>query len=314
MALCASLCLGGCLSTARPAGGIGVGPGPEDIVVDGARLLVACGDHRHGEYGEIWQVDPATGAAAVLPRVGEPDRFAFHPHGIDLVGDVLYVVNHDSDALHGIAVYRVTESELRFERVLRDDVLTSPNDVAAMPDGSLYVTNDYGRGAQQSGRWLSGAGASTVAHYSPANGWRVAASDLQFANGIAIAPDGQVLVAQTRGHDLLAFDRAPDGALINRRQVTVGLWGADNLSITPDGDVLVTGNTRPLSMALHRAASVWASPVSIWRVTVGPPARRTVVFEDDGLAISGATVAVELGGRLYIGQAFGSYVYVVQPR
>jgi sugar lactone lactonase YvrE len=47
---------------------------------------------------------------------------------------------------------------------------------------------------------------------------RVVARDLSFPNGIVITPDGNtMIVAETMGHRLTAFDVQPDGALANRR-------------------------------------------------------------------------------------------------
>jgi sugar lactone lactonase YvrE len=52
----------------------------------------------------------------------------------------------------------------------------------------------------------------------PDGGVRVAADDLQFPNGLIITPDGgTMIVAETLGARLTAFDIQSDGALTNRR-------------------------------------------------------------------------------------------------
>jgi sugar lactone lactonase YvrE len=64
----------------------------------------------------------------------------------------------------------------------------------------------------------------------PGGGVRTAADNLQFPNGMVITPDGKTLiVAETLGARLTAFDIQPDGALTNRR-VFAAIEG-----LTPDG-------------------------------------------------------------------------------
>lgn len=59
---------------------------------------------------------------------------------------------------------------------------------------------------------------------------RVVAEDLLFPNGSVITPDGRnLIVAETFGHRLTAFELHPDGSLAHRR-----VW-ADLPSIFPDG-------------------------------------------------------------------------------
>jgi sugar lactone lactonase YvrE len=64
----------------------------------------------------------------------------------------------------------------------------------------------------------------------PGGGVRTAADNLQFPNGMVITPDGKTLiVAETLGARLTAFDIRPDGTLTNRR-VFAAIEG-----LTPDG-------------------------------------------------------------------------------
>jgi sugar lactone lactonase YvrE len=63
----------------------------------------------------------------------------------------------------------------------------------------------------------------------------VAAAGLAFPNGTVTVDDGATLVvAQTLGLELTAFDRAPDGTLSNRR-VWASLVGTDGSFAAPDG-------------------------------------------------------------------------------
>jgi sugar lactone lactonase YvrE len=74
---------------------------------------------------------------------------------------------------------------------------------------------------------------------------RVAASDMAFPNGSVIIPDGRTLiVAETFGARLTAFDVGPDGALSGRRT-----WAE-------------TGGRPPDGIALDAAGAIWiANPM-----------------------------------------------------
>jgi sugar lactone lactonase YvrE len=63
----------------------------------------------------------------------------------------------------------------------------------------------------------------------------VVADDLAFPNGVVTVDGGSTLVvAQTLGLELTAFDKAPDGTLSNRR-VWASLIGDDGTLVAPDG-------------------------------------------------------------------------------
>jgi len=70
----------------------------------------------------------------------------------------------------------------------------------------------------------------TIAHISPDGEPREVAGGLAFPNGMAVTPDNSTLiVAESYGRQLTAFDIAPDGSLDNRR-----VW-ADLGEDAPDG-------------------------------------------------------------------------------
>lgn len=99
---------------------------------------------------------------------------------------------------------------------------------------------------------------------------RVAADNIQFPNGTVITPDGKTLiVGESMGGCLTAFDIAADGGLSNRR-VWAKMEGA-----VPDG------------IALDAEGGVWvASPVSgaCYRVIEGGKITDTVEVEHEAFA------------------------------
>jgi sugar lactone lactonase YvrE len=59
---------------------------------------------------------------------------------------------------------------------------------------------------------------SGVALVEPDGRARLVADDLYFPNGMVITPEGALVVAESRGNRLTAFDIEPDGSLTNRRE------------------------------------------------------------------------------------------------
>lgn len=109
---------------------------------------------------------------------------------------------------------------------------------------------------------------AAIARVDPDGAVTIAADDLAFPNGTVITPDGGTLiVAETFGSRLTAFDVGPDGSLSNRR-VWAQLEGA-----VPDG------------ICLDAEAAVWcASPVSneVLRVSEGGSVQAKVLTGDRG--------------------------------
>lgn len=101
---------------------------------------------------------------------------------------------------------------------------------------------------------------------------RVAADDMHFPNGMALTPDGRTLVvAESYGQRLTAFEVAADGAL-GRRRVWAQLEGK---GVGPDG------------ICLDAQGAVWlASPVSreVLRVEEGGAVTDRIPTEDQAVA------------------------------
>lgn len=78
-----------------------------------------------------------------------------------------------------------------------------------------------------------------LARVDPDGSVHVAAEDLKFPNGSVITPDGQTLiVAETLGLRLTAFDMASDGALSNRRTwAELGTRLPDGICLDANGNV-----------------------------------------------------------------------------
>jgi sugar lactone lactonase YvrE len=109
------------------------------------------------------------------------------------------------------------------------------NDMVVDAEGRAYVGNfgfdlDAAFAARGVESVLADHAKARLARVDPDGTASVAATDLSFPNGAVITPDGKTLIiGETLGARLTAFDVAADGSLANRR-----LW-ADIAPRVPDG-------------------------------------------------------------------------------
>lgn len=112
-----------------------------------------------------------------------------------------------------------------------------------------------------------------IACVDPDGRARIVAKDLSFPNGIVITPDGKTLiVAETMGHRLTAFDVQADGSLANRR-----VYAQLPEDVSPDG------------IALDAEGAVWlANPegkYGVLRVRKGGEIVERVELDTEGYAV-----------------------------
>ncbi|MFA1537655.1 SMP-30/gluconolactonase/LRE family protein [Actinomadura monticuli] len=163
--------------------------------------------------GEVVAVDPATGAAEVVARVTSlPLCTAWLPDG-------RLVIVSSAD---GLLLRREPDGTL----VTHADLGPAAwNDIVADGRGNVYV-NAVGFDP------MSGEVAGPGAVWLVADGTvRQVADDIAFPNGMAVTSDNSTLiVADSYGHSLVAFDIGADGTLANRR-----LWADLGEAAAPDG-------------------------------------------------------------------------------
>jgi len=144
------------------------------------------------------------------------------------------------------------------------------NDMVVDEQGRAYIGNfgfDYAANAQVE--------PAEIVLVTPEGHARIVAEDLLFPNGTVITPDGQTLiVAETFGNRLTAFDIEPEGSLNNRR-----IW-ARLEGVFPDG------------ICLDVEGAIWVAaphPGEVLRVLEGGKI-------SDRVAVSTRPYACMLGG------------------
>lgn len=177
--------------------------GPEDIVAlpDG-RLLTAT------QEGYILAVDPRDGSVTTLAETGGV------PLGLEM--------NERSNRLIVADAYRglLSVGQDGSVETLTDSVNGTPilyaDDLDIADDGVIYFSDASTKfGAENSGSTMAGsllelmesAGTGRLLAYDPATAeTRIVADGFVFSNGVAMAPDGDVLMLETGRYRLLKID------------------------------------------------------------------------------------------------------------
>lgn len=197
--------------------------------------------------GPRWRVNDRGG------RLWFSDFFSQSIRSVGMTGDV--IVEHELDdrpsglgwmpdgsllfvAMNSREVRRVaTDGSVTIHADLSQVARHTCNDMVVDADGGAWVGNFGVDFAELMERSFADVAANPplaeLARVSPDGGVSVAASAMAFANGSVITPDGKTLiVAESLGRRLTAFDIASDGTLSNRR-----VW-AETPARSPDGIAL----------------------------------------------------------------------------
>jgi hypothetical protein len=258
-----------------------------------------------------WRVwPPTTGAPPEPLPAGEPgctapprnDVFSAHGLGARALADGtqrVAVVNHggrESIELFDL-VGRGREARLTWRGcvTLPPDLLG--NDVALAPDGEIVVTNFVPR-VSQPRLWLEIAAAALgfesgeVLAWRPQRGWRsIPGSRGAGPNGLILTRDGETVFFAENGRDRVVRLPRAGG---EPQHIDVGA-NVDNLSW--DGErilgVIHTGGV----------GAIFQACLMDWAIVEADAAARSArrIFAHDGATPCGATSALRLGDRIYVG-------------
>lgn len=191
------------------------------------------------------------------------DFYAREVCSVGLDGDVRVEVSLDDEMPSGLGwlpdgrllvvgmtrrqvLRREPDGTLVVHAELGDIATFHANDMLVTSDGDAYVGNfgfdldgfllEHGEAGLFDRLFADPAPfMASPAHVDAAGDATVAAAQVLFPNGMVLFDEGRTLVvAQTLGMDLIAFDRAADGTLSNRRTWASLTW-PDGSMAAPDG-------------------------------------------------------------------------------
>ena len=170
---------------------------------------------------QVMTVDPGGNAETVVEVPNRPSGLGWRPDGTLLIVSMV-----DRKLMR-----HVPPGGLEEVADLSSVATWHANDMVVDARGRAYVGN-FGSDILADG----GTSAAAIALVTEDGEVRAAADGLEFPNGTVITPDGRTLiVAESRGRRLTAFDVADDGSLSGRRVF------ADLGEVVPDGICLDAG-------------------------------------------------------------------------
>jgi sugar lactone lactonase YvrE len=178
--------------------------------------------------GRLWYSDfYDNGVFSVSPEGDQRQEVAFdgEPAGLGWLPDGRLLINSRLDRA---VIRREHDGTLVRHGELTPWAQGDANDMVVASNGQAYA-----------GNFGFALAPTSLVRVDPDGTSHEAATDLSFPNGSVITPDGATLiVAESIGRCLTAFDRAPDGALSGRR-----VWAALPRRLAPDGICLCADNT-----------------------------------------------------------------------
>jgi sugar lactone lactonase YvrE len=174
---------------------------------------IALGESPRWHDGRLWFSDWGAQEVIAVDPDGRSEviaRVPTFPFCIDFLPDERLLIVSGRD---GLLLRREPDGSLATHADLTSFAAPPWNDIVVDGRGSIYVNNlgfAFGTGAAFA--------PGTVVVVTPDGKARQAADGLAFPNGMAVTPDNTTLiVAESYGERLTAFDISADGGLTNRR-------------------------------------------------------------------------------------------------
>ena len=236
----------------------------------------------------------------------------FHPHGIGLYidkdgGRLLFVVNHASGKQY-IEIFKLAGDILMHLETVSGPLMFSPNDVLPVGPRQFYVTNDHGSRSKFD-RMLEDylqLGRSYVLYFDGKN-FKKVDKGLKYANGINMSPNGDtVYVASTTGRAIEIYHRdKTSGSLKWEREIKLNT-GPDNIEVDAHGRLWIGCHPKLLTFVKYAKDPSVHSPSQVIMIKIGEGNNDqiTEVYLNNGLPISGSSVAAYYRHNLLIGSVF----------
>lgn len=301
--------------------------GAEDMAVDRAarRVWVSSANWRQpGGRGAIYLM-PLDGFQSAPMRIdvtlGQPKDF--HPHGVSLwTGpdgrQTLFAINHPGGGAGSrVEIFDVDSSGLLKHRLsVPANAYPRLNDVAGVGPDAFYATVEsvHARGSWMERLTLLTREESGSVVFWKSGTFRRMATGLNFANSVAVTPDGGTLYATgTFGKDLRIYQRNPDTDELKLQEVVYLGSAPDNIDIAANGDIWIAAHPKLsalLAFMSNPKARAPSQALIVERDVSGRGGDVHEVLLSDGRDLAAATIAIADGDRIVLSSAFDDHALV----
>lgn len=306
-----------------------VGDGPEDMAVDTttgvSRIIVSCTNRRvtKQQVGSFYQINLDDHSSSQLTII--PKDLRVFPHGIDIVTidglPYLYAISHqelENDTKHKIFRFLISGDTLIQDQdfVLEHSIMTGPNDIDVLDDGSFYVSNPMpSNDPMESTKAILGFKNGTVIHYDGNGSWQTVLEDMCYPNGVWFNESTGQLVVANGGCKAVERFQIEDGKVVKNSKLStaksdIDIPIGDNLMMDNQGMLWTAAHPCPIKFLEHIETSENKSPMQIF--AIDPMTMKTqLVVQNNGDLISAASTALRIDNRLYVSQVFDPFVLVI---
>jgi len=294
-------------------------PGNEDLSIDLSTGVLYVSSHERrikDMNGKLFQIPLNTdGKIPEEIKTNYPPNFK--PHGMSLTTVngklLLYVISHPDtkEVQHTIEVFAKETEGWKHIQTLTNETLVSPNDLYAMPDGKIFVSNDRGGSLFMAFlELLFNLKRSKITYYDGTN-WQLLDKEVAYGNGILVTKEGSDHYLYRAGflenaiykYKLSYTDNKPILEEVAKIKIDSG---PDNIEQTEDGTMYVTGHPSISKFLSHFRNKENIAPGEVYNFTKDGDIKK--VYANTGEEISAPSVALIYKDKIYIGQVFDDFI------
>ncbi|MCJ1469947.1 hypothetical protein MMC07_008592 [Pseudocyphellaria aurata] len=306
--------------------------------------LNASGRALDGDYVSVLHIDEPGddglfGLSQLKPIGGDfakKEILGLHGFDVDVMSDSklkLWLINHrapvdvdgkllDATKLGANSTVEEFEvirgsNEMRHIKTIANEMIATPNKLAATGDGGFLVVNDHSSkvGWRRELDPLLGGGNIAYCRFSKCH---IAATGLNTPNGIVKGKNGLYYIPSTLTDQIWVMKLREDLMLEVVDMIYLGM-PVDNLSVDKNGDIYAAALPKILDiLKSFKKPYEISCPSTIWRIRKSGSSHQVqkVLEDKEGKLVSGATTACHDAstGRFFIGGVITPYITVCDPR
>jgi arylesterase/paraoxonase len=290
-------------------------PGVQDLEAANGSLFLSVASARGPDARDGIYAMPLSGGSPVR-LAGTPKDF--HPRGIGLLrtqgGLLLYAVNHRTGGRFSIDSFDIKDHggspALAAQGTIEGGLMINPQDVAVAGPDQFYVANGTaGKNPLIHGLQTYGIIPGGNVLYFNGTAFAQVADGLYGTRSLVLTPKGDhLIVGGLLSRSLTTYTRQPFTGQLSDDDTLNLSTGPEKLSIDAQGQMLVAGHANLLEWRARTADPGKPAASQVLRVNPvnGVPQAKEQIYGNDGSQLSGASVAVAAGNRLFIGSSLDS--------